>query len=49
MNDAGMNSMNIVNSVSIFDDIAIMNSIFSENYRIKRVFHVNSTGSITLS
>ena len=30
MNNAGMNSKNILNSIRIFGDIDIMNSIFNE-------------------
>ena len=33
MNSVGMNSKNIIYNVSIFNDHAIMSSIFNEHYR----------------
>ena len=33
-----MNSVNSVNSVGIFDDYVVMNSIFSEEYRTEECF-----------
>ena len=38
MNSVGMNSRNVVNNVSIFNDSAAMSSKFSECYRDEQIF-----------